>query len=243
MQFKAKCFWRLLTIWCLSTSLVDATTLVLSEKQETPESTNEKNNDQKKDNPFYEPEVLRREFIEPQFDTEDWEIGVFVGSYTFENYDAKFLSGFRISHHLTSRVFIELNAAASKLDESQRTQLGFESNLINENIEMYNLSLGFNAVNGQAFISENWAFNSQLYVVLGLGTTAFDIQTRISATEVEISKEFNDTYRFGLGYRVYLRDWITTYFEFSNYVVDTEQLTFDGNANNMGFALGFSFFY
>ena len=54
-----------------------------------------------------QPEVTRQEFDEARIDTEDFEVGVFLGVYSTEDFGTNPVYGARLTYHITERLFVE----------------------------------------------------------------------------------------------------------------------------------------
>ena len=54
-----------------------------------------------------EPQVARREVKLPKFPSNDFEFGLFAGTYATQNFGSSFLYGLRLGYHITEDVFVE----------------------------------------------------------------------------------------------------------------------------------------
>ena len=55
-----------------------------------------------------DPQVERREVREPEIDTEDFELGVFAGILSIEDFGSDVVYGARLAYHVTEGLFVEL---------------------------------------------------------------------------------------------------------------------------------------
>jgi outer membrane beta-barrel protein len=92
------------------------------------------------------------------------------------------------------------------------------------------LSLGFNLLPGEAFIGRNWALNSSLYAIAGVGNTEF------------AGDDFF-TVSFGAGYRMLPIDWLALHFDVRDRMFDTDLLGDEKTTHNIEFTLGMTFFF
>ena len=82
-----------------------------------------------------EPEVERREIVQPKIDTEDFEIGIYAGGMSVEDFGVNPVYGATIAYHLNEALFVEgaigrtdteetsferLSGAAQILDDDER---------------------------------------------------------------------------------------------------------------------------
>ena len=83
-----------------------------------------------------EPEVERREIKEPAIDSEDFEVGAFIGVMSIEDFGSGVVYGARLAYHVTEGFFVEgsvgrseggltsfeiLSGGAPLLSDSERT--------------------------------------------------------------------------------------------------------------------------
>ena len=94
----------------------------------------------------------------------------------------------------------------------------------------YNLNLGYNILPGEGFIGEKRAYNTQFYLIAGLGSTEFADDDRF-------------TVNFGAGLRLLLNDAWTLRFDFRDHLYDIDVLGEEKTVHNLEGTLGFSFFF
>ena len=68
--------------------------------------------------PVIEPDVERREIEPARIDTEDFEVGIFAGQISVEDFGVNTVAGARFAYHVTEGFFTEL--AAGKAARSPR---------------------------------------------------------------------------------------------------------------------------
>ena len=54
-----------------------------------------------------DPELDRRDVRPPRFPSNDFEAGVFVGTFATQNFGSSVVSGLRAGYHLTEDVFVQ----------------------------------------------------------------------------------------------------------------------------------------
>ncbi|MDZ7645072.1 MAG: outer membrane beta-barrel domain-containing protein [Woeseiaceae bacterium] len=180
-----------------------------------------------------EPEVARREIREGDIDTENFEVGAFVGIMGVEDFESNVSYGARLAYHVTEGFFVEgtlgqtdagltsferLSGGAPLLSDSERT------------FTYYNLNLGYNILPGEAFIGRSRAYNSQLYVIAGLGSTRFAGDDRF-------------TVNFGAGYRFLLTDSIALHLDVRDHLFDIDLLGEEKTVHNLEGHLGLTVFF
>jgi len=180
-----------------------------------------------------DPDVERREIKEPKIDTENFEIGAFVGIMSVEDFESNIVYGVRLAYHVTEGFFVEgtfgqtdagltsferLSGGAPILSDSDRT------------FTFYNLNLGYNILPGEVFFGEGRAYNTNLYLIGGLGSTRFAGDDRF-------------TVNFGVGYRFLLTDSIALHLDFRDHLFDIDLLGEDKTVHNLEGNLGVTVFF
>jgi outer membrane beta-barrel protein len=180
-----------------------------------------------------EPEVERREIKEPAIDSEDFEVGVFGGVMSIEDFGSDLSYGIRLAYHVTEGFFVEGTVGQTTAGLTSFEILSGGAPLLSDSereLTYYNLNLGFNILPGEAFIGEGRAFNSSLYVIAGLGSTTFAGDDRF-------------TVNFGAGYRFLLTDSIAMHVDFRDHLFDIDLLGEEKTAHNLEGTLSLTVFF
>ena len=180
-----------------------------------------------------EPEVERREVREPEIDTENFEVGAFVGVMSIEDFGSDVVYGARLAYHLTENFFVEgtlgrteagltsfevLSGGAPLLSDSERT------------LSYYALNVGYNLLPGEGFVGEGRAYNTALYISGGLGATRFAGDDRFSVN-------------FGAGYRFLLTDSVALHLDFRDHLYDIDLFGEEKTVHNLEGTLGVTVFF
>jgi outer membrane beta-barrel protein len=146
--------------------------------------------------PVIVPQVERKPIQRPKFASNDFEIGLFAGTYATQNFGASGVSGIRLGYHITEDFFVQGAFGRSKVSDEAFRQVLPGGVFVNrkETLSYYNISAGYNLLPGEVFFGRGIAKASQGYIVGGVGSTDFNDQRR-------------QTYHFGFGYRLYWNDW------------------------------------
>jgi len=184
------------------------------------------------DAPIIEPEVERKEIIDAKIDTEDFEVGFFGGMYSTEDFGTNSVIGATFAYHVTEDFFFQLAAGETETQPSSVERLGF-FDILNDDertLQYYNLSLGYNILPGEAFVTSNWAFYTAFYLIGGIGNTHFAGQD-------------NFTINFGAGFRFVATDWMALHVDMRDHIFDLDILGEELTTHNLELTMGLTFFF
>jgi outer membrane beta-barrel protein len=180
-----------------------------------------------------DPQVERREIKEPAIDREDFEIGAYVGIMGIEDFGSDISYGVRVAYHITEGFFVEGTVGQSEGGLTSFEVLSGGARLITDDervLTYYNLNLGYNILPGEVFLGEGRAYNTNLYLIAGLGSTRFAGDDRF-------------TVNFGAGYRFLLTDAVALHIDFRDHLFDIDLLGEEKTAHNLEGHLGFTVFF
>jgi outer membrane beta-barrel protein len=183
--------------------------------------------------PVIEPDVARREIEPPRIDTEDFEVGIFAGQLSVEDFGVNTVAGARFAYHVTEGFFVELAAGQAETELTSFERLSGAAQLLTEEereYSYYNVSLGYNIFPGEHFIGKNRAMNTQTYVIGGVGKTTFAGDDRF-------------TINFGIGMRMMPLDWLAIHGDIRDHVFDIDLLGQEKTSHNLEATLGVTFFF
>jgi outer membrane beta-barrel protein len=178
------------------------------------------------------PEVERRELALPRYPSNDFEIGLFTGTYSTENFGASLVSGVRLGYHITEDVFVEATYGRTQVsDESFRQVLpGGVFADEEESLSYYNLSAGYNVLPGEVFWRRDTAKATALYLIGGVGSTSFNDQRQ-------------QTFNLGFGLRVFMADWAALRLDVRDHVFSMDLLGKRQSTQNIELTAGVSVFF
>ncbi len=99
-----------------------------------------------------------------------------------------------------------------------------------QTLTYYNLSAGYNILPGEVFFGSRWAKASALYLMAGVGSTKFLEQRK-------------QTVNFGLGLRVFFKDWGALQVDLRDHVYSLDLLGRRQNTQNIELTAGVTFFF
>ena len=180
-----------------------------------------------------DPQVERREIKEPKIDREDFEIGAYAGIMNIEDFGSNVVYGARFAYHITDGFFMEATVGQTEGGLTSFEVLSGGARLITDSertMTYYNLSVGYNILPGEVFLGEGRAFNTNLYLIAGLGSTTFAGDDRF-------------TVNVGAGYRFLLTDSIALHLDFRDHLFDIDLLGEEKTAHNLEGHLGVTVFF
>lgn len=178
-----------------------------------------------------QPEIDRRQVRIPRIDTENFEIGGFVGILSVEDFGAKPVYGGRLVYHVNEDYFVEAMYAKSTVSDQALCDLGlclFPSR--EEDLTYYAMSVGYNLFPGEIFPSSKRAMTSTVYTVAGVGNTNFIDENRF-------------TLNIGVGIRILPVDWLAVHLTFRDHLFESDLLGSQEIKNNFELTFGVSGYF
>lgn len=179
------------------------------------------------------PDMERRVIEEDILDRENFELGLYTGVLSVEDFGSNSVTGIRFAYHVSEDFFLEAAYAQSTLQETSFERLSGSTPLLTDeqrDLTYYNLSIGYNIFPGEVFIGKNWAFNTALYLIAGAGNTSF-------------ADEEHFTYNIGGGLRLFLTDWIALHADVRDHIFSHDLLGEDTTTQNLEAHLGLTLFF
>jgi len=179
-----------------------------------------------------DPSLDRRKVVVPRIDTEDFEIGLYTGIYSAEDFGSASSKGVRFDYHVTERVFFEGIYGETTISDQLFRQVlpgGIFRNK-EEPLIYYDISIGYALFPGETFVTRNWAWSSAVYVTAGLGNTNF-------------AREDHATFVFGLGLRLLPVDWLSLRLDMRDHIFSSDILGVQKTTHNFEFITGIGVYF
>jgi len=183
--------------------------------------------------PVIQPEVKRREVKESDINTENFEVGFFVGFLSIEDFGTNPVYGARLDYHITEDIFLQGTLGFSTAGTTSFERLGGGVTLLSESqreYTYYTVSLGYNLLPGEAFITRNTTFNTALYVIAGAGNTEFGGDDRFTIT-------------WGAGYSITATGWLAIHLDFRDHIFDIAVTGEDKTSHNLEASIGLNYYF
>ena len=188
---------------------------------------------QEDERPLIEPDVQPQAVDEALIDTENFEIGTFAGIMNIDDFESSFPWGGKLTYHLSERFFFEANVGFAEGGETSFEKLAGNVRVLSDedrDYRYYNVNLGINILPGEAFLTENYAFNTNFYLVGGAGATEFAGDTRFTANA-------------GAGFQVLLTDGIAVQLVVREHLYRIDVLGEEKTSMNTEVSAGLSVFF
>ncbi|MFQ5936519.1 MAG: outer membrane beta-barrel domain-containing protein [Acidiferrobacterales bacterium] len=178
-----------------------------------------------------EPEIDRRDIKIPRIDTENFELGLYTGILSVEDFGADGVTGLRFDYHVTEDFFLELAYAESTVSDSSFRRFGAPIfPMEEEELTYYNISFGWNVFPGEIFFGKKRALTSAVYVIAGIGNTEF------------IGEDMT-TLNVGIGFRLLPTDWLSLRIDVRDYIWDSDVLGENKRTHNFEATFGIGIFF
>jgi outer membrane beta-barrel protein len=186
------------------------------------------------DEQLVRPEITRRTLSVEAIDTENFEVEVFGGVISVEDFGANPVYGARIAYHITEDFFAQGTLGQTETGESSYERIsGSAAKLLTDEqrkLTYYNFSLGYNILPGEVFVGGKTAFTTQFYLIAGIGSTKFALGDYF-------------TTNFGAGYRFLGSDWFALHVDVRDHIFEIGIYEPSRETHNIEFTGGISLFF
>ncbi len=178
------------------------------------------------------PQVDRRDIQLPKFPSSDFEVGLYGGVYSTQNFGSSFAGGVRLGYHINEDFFVEGSAGRTKVSDAafRRILPGGIFTGDTETLIYSNFNVGMNVLPGEVFFGGSRAMPSQVFLLAGGGTTRFNGQRM-------------QTFDLGVGVKVYVADWFAVRMDMRDNVYTLDLLGKRDSTHNVELNAGLSFLF
>jgi outer membrane beta-barrel protein len=180
-----------------------------------------------------DPQVTRRVVKTPRIKAKDFELGAYFGALSIEDFGTNPIYGVRAAYHVTEDIFLEAFLARSKAGESSLEETFPDISVVSTSgrqFTYYDLDVGYNVLPGEIFLGRGRAFNSALYVTVGLGDVKFADKDQFALN-------------FGIGERLLITDWLAAHLDVRDHVFESDLFGVTKNVHNIEATVGLTVFY
>jgi len=179
------------------------------------------------------PDLERRRIKEDDLDTENFEVSIFTGTLSVEDFGSNTVAGVTVAYHITEDFFAEMSYGLSKTQKTSYELLSGGVELLTDSqrdLSYYDVSLGINILPGQIYLWDKWTFNTNFYLIGGAGNTTF------------ADKKYF-TYTYGGGMRFYMTDWLSVDFSLRDHSFEHELFGTAKKIHNLEGRFGLALFF
>jgi outer membrane beta-barrel protein len=180
-----------------------------------------------------EPQVNRRKIKVPKIKAKDFEVGAYFGALSIQDFGTNPLYGVRAAYHVSEDIFVEGYLARSKAGMTSLEDVFPDITVVSDagrRFTYYDLDLGYNVLPGEIFLGRGRAFNSQLYVTVGMG-------------DVKFAEKDQFALNFGVGERLVITDWLAFHMDVRDHIFETTLTGRTKNVNNIEATVGLTTFF
>ncbi|WP_100642394.1 outer membrane beta-barrel domain-containing protein [Alteromonas facilis] len=182
--------------------------------------------------PIIDPALKRRTVTEANIDSEDFEVTAMVGVQSIEDFGNDVTYGVRLGYHISEHWFTEASYSMAQAGTTSFEDLSGGANFLTDDerdFTTYDLAVGYK-MNGEVFLADGVAFNTNFYLLVGGGGTEFGGDERFTLT-------------LGAGYRVLLTDYLSLRLDVRDHIFKSDLIGEEKSTHNMAYTLGVSMFF
>jgi len=179
-----------------------------------------------------QPQLDRRDVKVLHIPSNDFELGLFTGTYSTQYFGSDLVGGIRLGYHITEDFFAEAVYGNTRATDEVFRQIlpgGVFKNQ-EEKLTYYDMSFGINVLPGEVFFWRHTAKPSALYLIAGLGATHFLDQRHFTANA-------------GFGVRAWLANWAALQIDMRDHIFSLDVLGQQRSTQNLEFSGGVTFFF
>lgn len=180
-----------------------------------------------------EPQVERREVKPLKVPTENFEIGMLIGTIGIEDFGSSIVGGSRIAYHFTEDLFAELSVGRAKAGKTSYEDLSGAAQLLTDEerkLTYYDVAAGWNFLPGEVFFGRKRAMPAAVYATLGVGDTRF-------------AGDDHFTVALGAGLRLVVNEWLALHIDARDHMFKSDLLGKEKLTQNLEFTLGATAFF
>jgi outer membrane beta-barrel protein len=180
-----------------------------------------------------EPQVTRRVVKTPKIKSKDFELGAYFGALSIQDFGTNAVYGVSGAYHVSEDIFLQGYVGRSKAGTTSLEDVFPDITVVSESgrrFTYYDLDVGYNVLPGEIFLGRGRAFNSALYVTVGMGDVKFADKDQFALN-------------FGVGERLLITDWLALHLDVRDHIFETDLTGRTKNVDNIEATLGLTVFY
>lgn len=180
-----------------------------------------------------QPEIIRSTFTESNIKTADFEVIANLGVLSIEDFGSNLVYGIKLNYHISDDFFVGAEWSQADGGDTSFELLSGGAPLLSDDerqMTTYLLTLGYNVLPGEAFVTDKVTYNTAFYVIGGLGKTDF-------------AGDDHFTVSIGAGYRVLAADFLSIYVDFRDNIFNLDIFGKEKLTNNLQLTMGVGFYF
>ena len=179
------------------------------------------------------PQVDRRDIEKPKFPSNDFEIGLFTGTYATQNFGSSWVYGARIGYHITEDFFVEGVYGQTKVSDELFRQI-LPGGIFADGQREAQLLQPLDRLQPAA--------RRDLHRRQARPAVAVLPHRRRRQHQVRPSRR-KPTFNVGFGYRVYLADWVALQLDLRDHIFSLDLLGKRQSTQNLELTGGLTFYF
>jgi outer membrane beta-barrel protein len=179
------------------------------------------------------PQVERRPVKPAKIDTENWEVGAYIGSLSVEDFEVNKVFGGRFAYHISEDFFAEAILGQADAGLSSYERLSGSAPLLTDSereFKYWSLGFGWNVLPGEVFLGGSRAYNSAVYLTAGAGSTTFAGDDRFTVT-------------LGAGARLLMLDWLALHLDVRDHILEVDVVGTNKETHNFEATISLTAFF
>lgn len=180
-----------------------------------------------------QPQIEREVFDESLIDSEDFEVSIYFGMLSIEDFGVDTVGGLKIAYHLNEDYFVQLAIGESSAGETSFEVLSAGVPLLSDDerdLSFYQINIGYNLFPGEAYLSQSTTLNDAFYIRAGLGNTEF-------------AGDGRHTVNYGFGYRLLFLDAFSFNVDFTDHVFEMDVFGENIKTHNLEYSLAIGWYF
>ncbi len=160
-------------------------------------------------------------------DTESFELGIYLGSISIEDFGTNQLSGISFVYHINPKFIASVSYATSDISKATFEDV-IGSDFLSKDDRKFDITqiqAGYRLFHGRSFLNARHKYNSQLYLTAGI-------------EDIQFAGESHTGLVIGSTYKVVATDWLTLDLNLKDHLFERDFLSDKKLTNNLEFSIG-----
>ncbi len=162
-------------------------------------------------------------------DTEKFELGLFLGMLSVEDFSTNPSQGISFTYHIDSKFIAQVDYGISDVGRATFEDVvdGDFLSDADEKFKYFQVLAGYQVFHGRSFLGSKKKYNSHLYAMAGIENVQFAENSEIG-------------FVFGTNYKIVITDWLTWNINLRDHVFTRDFIANSKTTNNIEMTIGFN---